>query len=148
MNPVPVTRTIELSDYQWALICRRAEHRGQSVEKYVIERALTSRPRPDEGSHPLVLSPDEQVALCQRIGRIDETALAGFETAEPWVFGLTSRIAFLFEATMLQMLRAGAHRELSLLLADSLGKGRAGRILREFRSRARARNWLDQPRDR
>ena len=143
MTPVPVTRTIEFSDYQWALVCRQAEHRGQSVETYVIERALTSRPRPEQGSHPLVLSPVEQAALSQRIARIDETALAGFETAEPWVFALTSRIAFLFEATMLEMLRAGAHRELSVLLADSLGKGRASRILREFRTRARERNWLD-----
>ncbi len=140
-----VTRTIEFSDYQWALVCQRAEHRGQSVEEYVIERALTTRPHPDEGSHPVVLSPAEQAALSRRIAGIDETALAGFETSEPWVFGLTSRIAFLFEATMLQMLRAGAHRELSLLLADSLGKGRASRILREFRNRARERNWLDRP---
>ena len=143
MTPVPVTRTIEFSDYQWALVCRQAEHRGQSVEEYVIKRALTSHPYPDEGPHPVVLSPVEQAALSQRIARIDETALAGFETAEPWVFALTSRIAFLFEATMLQMLRAGAHRELSVLLADSLGKGRASRILREFRTRARERNWLD-----
>ena len=140
-----VTRTIELTDYQFALLFRAAARRGQSVEEYVIARALTARPRPDAGPHPLVLSPDEQHALRNSVSRIDEAALGGFETADPWVFALTSRITFLFEATMLQMLRAGEHRELSSLLADSLGKGRASRILREFRSRALSRNWLDPP---
>lgn len=139
-----VTRTVTVSEYEWALISRRAESRDQTIERYLIDRAL-SADVPLTGSdedHPLVLTPDQQRELANRISRLDETVLAGFEPSDPWAFALGNRVAVIFEATMLEMLRTGRYHQLVQLLADTFGKGRAARIAREFRARALDRGWL------
>ena len=140
-GPSSKVYALSCTDYEWEEVRERANRRGTSISRYMVERALAVHPMRDSSSR-LVLDEDEQREIYDRVAVIAERTLAGTDSPETVIGSLRNAIGFLVDEKMLDMVRSGRAGELGSILENLFGEEEAASILRRFHARMKRRGLL------
>ena len=148
-NPATMVRSLSCTDVEWERVRERADAAGQSMSRYLVERALTVElPRDGDGRigppPRLVLSEGDQREMHDRIAQMFETMSTGSAEEDRSVLArLGHSVSLVTRAAMLELVREGRTREMIALLAVHHGEEEAVRIAERFVAWARREGLLD-----
>ena len=128
--------SVSCTDDKWERLEACARRRGASTSRYLVECALTREPLTDPPPR-LILSEAQQRELYGRIASIAERTVGGTDSPEALMERLRRAVAFLLNATMLDMSRAGRAAEMRAILESLLGEHEASSIIDRFHERLR-----------
>ena len=126
--------SLSCTDDEWNRTKARAQRRGMSISRYMVERALNVDPRADPPPR-LVLDESEQRDMHERIALIAERTLAGTGSSESIIRGLRNAVGFLVDTTMREIVRAGRAGEMRAILESLFGAGPASSIVERYHDR-------------
>ena len=135
-KPASKALTLSATDAEWAVVRDKAARRRLSVSRYAV--ALVLGGGWDTGEEPaLVLDAHAQREMFETVRAL--RALMG-ERAEapPLIEDLRTRVALLFDAWALAMVRDGRREALGALLAARVGEANAGRVVERIEALAAA----------
>jgi len=144
-----MVRSLSCTDVEWERVREKADAEGQSMSRYLVERALTVElPRDAEGRvgppPRLVLSECEQQQMHERIERIHATMSTGSSEEDPSILArLRDSVWLVTTAAKFDLVREGRTRQLIALLAEILGEEKAARTAEQFVAWARKQRLLD-----
>ena len=144
-----MVRSLSCTDAEWERVRERADAAGQSMSRYLVERALTVElPRDGDGKigppPRLVLSEGDQRQMHDRIARMFETMSTGSAEEDRSVLAQLGRlVSQLAGAAMLDLVREGRTREMIALLTVHHGEEEAVRIAERLVAWARSEGLLD-----
>ena len=148
-SPATMVRSLSCTDVEWERVRERADAEGQSMSRYLVERALTVElPRDGDGRigppPRLVLSEGEQHEIHERIARIIGRMSTGSSEEDPSILArLRNSVGLVTSAAMFDLVREGRTRQLIALLAEVLGEEEAARTAERFVAWARRQRLLD-----
>ena len=148
-NPATMVRSLSCTDVEWERVRERADAEGQSMSRYLVERALTVElPRDGDGGigppPRLVLSESEQQQMHDRIERIYARMSTGSAEEDRSILAqLRGSVWLVTSAAVLDLVREGRTREMIALLAEILGEEEAARTAERWVAWARKQQLLD-----
>ena len=144
-----MVRSLSCTDVEWERVRERADAEGQSMSRYLVERALTVElPRDGDGwigpPPRLVLSEGEQREMHERIARVIGRMSTGSSEEDRSILArLRDSVWLVTKAAMFDLVREGRTREMIALLALHHGEEEAARIAERFVTWARKQRLLD-----
>ena len=127
--------TLSATDAEWAVVRAKAERRGLSISRYVVALVLGRFDAPDEPA--LALSADEQREMLETM-RSFRALMGDGEEAPPLIEDMRVRVALLFDAWAVGMVRDGRRGELRDILAARIGATEAERVVESIVASAEA----------
>ena len=127
--------TLSATDADWAVVKAKAERRGLSVSRYVVALVLGRFDAPEEPA--LALSADEQREMLETM-RSFRALMGDGEEAPPLIEDMQARVALLFDAWAMAMVRDGRRGELRDILAARIGATEAERVVESIVASAEA----------
>ena len=129
---------VSCRESEWERIREIALRRGQTINEYMIEAALTV----DPGSAPevpaLALSEDEQRRLLETVGRLADGMLAEAGRGQGAIARLRQSVELVLAETLRGMVRQGREAEVLLLLIEVFGAEHGVEVERRFRA------WMER----
>ncbi len=120
--------SISATDAEWETVRNKADQRGLSIARYLLELVERDGSEEDTGLRhewpALALAKDEQREQLEALREVRALMLEG-EDAGPLVRDMRERIAVMFAAWASAMAGAGRSEELRMALASVLGEERA-----------------------
>ena len=144
-----MVRSLSCTDVEWERVRERADAEGQSMSRYLVERALTVElPRDGDGRigppPRLVLSESEQREMHERIARIIGRMSTGSSEEDRSILAqLRDSVWLVTTAAKFDLVREGRTRQMIALLAEILGEEEAARNAERFVAWARKQRLLD-----
>ena len=114
---------------------RGSNARGRSISRYVVALVLGSFDAPDEPA--LALSADAQREMLETVQAFRALMGDGHE-ALPLIEDMQARVALLFDAWAVAMVRDGRREALRAVLARRIGAAEAGRVVEDIAALAEA----------
>ena len=148
-NPATMVHSLSCTDTEWERVRERADAAGQSMSRYLVERALTVELSRDGdgkiGPPPrLVLSEGEQQQIHDRISRVFGRMSTGSAEEDRSILAqLGDSVSLVTTAAMLDLVREGRTRQMIALLAELVGEEEAARIAERFVAWARREKLID-----
>ena len=121
--------TLSATDADWAVVRANAERRGLSVSRYVVALVLGRFDAPDEPA--LALSGDEQREMLETV-RSFRALMGRGEEAPSLIEDMRARVALLFDAWAMAVVRDGRREELRAVLAARIGAAEAERVVEKI----------------
>ena len=138
--PVLTTHSVSCTDEEWAQIRARATRAGQSMSRYLVERALSAPVPGSADSRPasprLVLDEAQQRALYACVERLAKLTHGAGAPAAAWRAPLAGAVEAILERAFEQRSRRG--EPLRPALVRVLGARRAARVGARLEARRRA----------
>ena len=134
-KPPPESLTLSATDAEWAVVRDNAARRGLSNSRYVVALVLGRFDAPDEPA--LALSADEQREMLET-ARAFRALMGDGHEALPLIEDMQARVALLFDAWAVAMVRDGRQEELRAVLARRIGAAEAGRVVEDIAALAKA----------
>lgn len=135
-KPPPESLTLSATDADWAVVRANAERRGLSISRYVV--ALVLGGVGDAGDGPaLALSADAQREMLETAQAFRALMGDGHE-ALPLIEDMHARVALLFDAWAVALVRDGRREALRAVLARRIGAVEAGRVVENIVALAEA----------
>ena len=127
--------TLSATDAEWAVVRANAERRGLSIPRYVVALVLGRFDAPDEPA--LALSGDEQREMLETV-RSFRALMGDGEEATPLIEDMQARVALLFDAWAVGMVRDGRRGALRDILSARIGATEAERFVEGIAAPAEA----------
>ena len=128
--------SLSATDADWAVVKEKAARRGLSISRYVVVLVLGGGWEARDGP-ALVLSGDEQSEMFETVRAF--RALMGDEAEAPSLIAdMQARIALLFNAWVVAMVRDDRRDELRALLATRVDPARVDEVVDRIVARAEA----------
>ena len=134
-KPPPESLTLSATDADWAVVRTNAARRGLSISRYVVALVLGGFDAPDEPA--LALSADAQREMLGTARSFRALMDDGHE-ALPLIEDMQARVALLFDAWAVAMVRDGRREALRAVLARRIGAAEAGRVVEDIAALAEA----------
>ena len=144
-----MVHSLSCTDAEWERVRERADAAGLSISRYLVERGLTvALPRDGDGKvRPpprLVLEEAEQREMRDRIACIFGRMSAGASNDDATELSVLHRmVALLLKTVVVDMIRDGRTRQMTVMLAGLLGEEKAVEIAEVFVKRARRERLID-----
>ena len=134
-KPPPESLTLSATDAEWAVVRDNAERRGLSNSRYVVALVLGGWDAPEEPA--LALSADAQREMRETV-RAFRALMGDGHEALPLIEDMQARVALLFDAWAVGMVRDGRRGELRDILARRIGAAEAERVVDDIAALAEA----------
>ena len=134
-KPPPESLTLSATDAEWAVVRDNAERRGLSISRYVVALVLGGFDAPDEPA--LALSGDAQREMLET-ARAFRALMGDGREAPPLIEDMQARVALLFDAWAVGMVRDGRREALRAVLARRIGATSAEQVVEDIVALAEA----------
>ena len=134
-NPPPESLTLSATDADWAVVRDNAERRGLSNSRYVVALVLGRFDAPEEPA--LALSGDAQREMLET-ARAFRVLMGDEHEALPLIEDMQARVALLFDAWAVGMVRDGRRGELRDILTRRIGATSAEQVVEDIAALAEA----------
>ena len=119
--------SLSATDAEWAVVKEKAERRGLSISRYVVVLVLGRGWEAGDGP-ALVLSSDEQREMFETV-RAFRALMDDEAEAQSLIADMQARVALLFDAWAIAMVRDGRREELRTILAARVDAANAERVV-------------------
>ena len=134
----PVRLAVSCRESEWERIREIALRRGQTINEYMIEAALTVDPDPAPETPALALSEEEQRRLFETVERLADGMLAEAGRGQGAIARLRQSVELVLAETLRGMVRQGREAEVLLLLIEVFGAEHGVEVERRFRA------WMER----
>ena len=118
--------SLSATDADWAVVKEKAERRGLSISRYVVALVLGGWDARDGPA--LVLCGDEQREMFETV-RAFRALMDDEAEAQSLIADMQARVALLFDAWAIAMVRDGRREELRTILAARVDAANAERVV-------------------
>ena len=129
---------VSCRESEWERIREIASRRGQTINEYMIEAALTVDPDPAPETPALALSEDEQRRLFETVERLADGMLAEAGRGQGAIARLRQSVELVLGETLRGMARQGREAEILPLLIEVFGEEHGTEVERRFRA------WMER----
>ena len=131
---IPMARqSVSCLESEWERIREIALRRGMTINRYLVEAALTADPAPKAPA--LALSEEEQRLLAERVERLADGMLPEAGQGQGAIALMRQSVELVLGETLASMVRQGRDAEIPLLLTGAFGEKRGAQVERWFRAR-------------
>lgn len=134
----PARFAVSCLESEWERIREIALRRGLTINRYMIEAALSVDPEPAPETPALALSEDEQRRLLETVERLADGLLAEAGRGEGAIAQLRKSVSLLLSVTLRDMVRQGRGDEIGPLLIETFGARDGPELERRFRA------WIER----